>query len=141
MDTSERQILDLILNDPAGGRMQVASQVLIEPDGVVMFEVRNEATGHRYEVRVQMTEKGSHWVQRTGWNARRKAKLAAQRQQHLQEAIAMDDGRWTKHTPYHWSRMVRGERLDFWPTKEKYRWHGKTEFGDVRRVLRKDHPQ
>jgi hypothetical protein len=45
---------------------------------------------------------------------------------------------WTKHTPFHWSRSVNGHRLDFWPTKDKWAYGGKTYFGDVDRFIEKE---
>ena len=38
---------------------------------------------------------------------------------------------WRQHTHYHWSREVNGKRLDFWPSKDKWAYEGKTYFGDV----------
>lgn len=29
---------------------------------------------------------------------------------------------WHLHTPYHWSRMFLGWRLDYWPTTKKFMW-------------------
>lgn len=29
---------------------------------------------------------------------------------------------WNKHTCHHWSRELNGYRLDYWPTKHKYRY-------------------
>ena len=38
---------------------------------------------------------------------------------------------WTRHTPYHWSRMIGTEQLDYWPTTRKWRFRNKTKTGDV----------
>lgn len=38
---------------------------------------------------------------------------------------------WVRHTPYHWAREVNGKRLDFWPSKDKWMYEGKTYCGDV----------
>lgn len=57
--------------------------------------------------------------------AHSKAKFGADRARFLQEAVANDDGKWTKHTPHHWSRAVNGERLDYWPSRKKFQWRGK----------------
>jgi hypothetical protein len=46
-------------------------------------------------------------------------------------AAAPDDGGWTKHTPYHWSRMIDGERLDYWPSKAKWQFRGKVISGNI----------
>lgn len=32
----------------------------------------------------------------------------------------------TRHTDYHWSTSLNGKRLDFWPSKNKWRWNEKT---------------
>ncbi len=38
---------------------------------------------------------------------------------------------WIQHSPYHWARELNGKRLDFWPTKDKWMYDGKTYRGDV----------
>ena len=32
---------------------------------------------------------------------------------------------WTKHTDFHWSRELRGNRLDYWPSRNKFMYEGK----------------
>lgn len=32
----------------------------------------------------------------------------------------------TKHTPYHYSCDLLGDRLDYWPSRQKFRWRGQT---------------
>ncbi|MEL6859319.1 MAG: hypothetical protein AAFO74_13110 [Pseudomonadota bacterium] len=61
------------------------------------------------------------------WDAlkeRSKSKFDADRKRFLTEATACDDGGWTKHTPYHWSREINGERLQYWPSRKKWMWRG-----------------
>ena len=54
----------------------------------------------------------------------------------MQHAYEFDDGLWTKHTQWHWSRLVNGQRLDYWPSKRKYRLgEGPVIVGDVQDVL------
>ncbi len=43
---------------------------------------------------------------------------------------ATPDG-WTLHTEYHWSRLLNGKRLDYWPSKNKFQYNGKVMSGDV----------
>lgn len=38
---------------------------------------------------------------------------------------------WHLHTEWHWSRSLNGERLDYWPSKRKFRYKGETMTGDV----------
>jgi len=64
-----------------------------------------------------------------------KEKFDADRKRFLAKAKADDDGGWTKHTEYHWSRMVNGERLDYWPSRKKYQWRGKVRRGNVMRIV------
>lgn len=64
-------------------------------------------------------------------------KFNADRSRFLAEAAAKDDGFWTKHTPYHWSRMLAGSRLDYWPSRKKYAFRGKVRRGDVLAVIKK----
>lgn len=73
------------------------------------------------------------------WNALKehaKTKFDADRARFMAQAKATDDGGWTKHTEHHWSRTVRGERLDYWPSRKKYQYQGKVQRGDVMRVVR-----
>jgi len=38
---------------------------------------------------------------------------------------------WTKHTKFHWSKTVKGERLDYWPTKKKFMYKKEVMVGNV----------
>ena len=73
------------------------------------------------------------------WDAikeHKKNKFDADRKQFLEQANRGDDGGWTKHTEYHWTRMVDGDRLDYWPSRKKYQWRGKILRGDVMKIVR-----
>lgn len=49
-----------------------------------------------------------------------------------------DPAGWTVHTQYHWSRIVAGRRLDYWPSSTRFRYGGgKTMVGDVYGFIRK----
>jgi hypothetical protein len=50
-------------------------------------------------------------------------------------AAADPDG-WTQHTPYHWSRTLCGDRLDYWPSTNRFRWRGRTHVGGVQGFIR-----
>ena len=64
-----------------------------------------------------------------GWREFRESTRKKRRDQ-LDEAIHdADDGGWTKHTNWHWSRTVAGSRLDFWPSTRRWRWRGRTYYG------------
>lgn len=54
-------------------------------------------------------------------------------EENLNAAHEKDDGLWTKHTDYHWSRKVNGKRLDYWPSRSKFKLAGWTypKTGDV----------
>lgn len=72
------------------------------------------------------------------WDAlkqHKKEKFDADRQGFLHDAQQADDGGWTKHTDYHWSRMVDGKRLDYWPSRKKFQYDGKVQRGDVMRII------
>lgn len=66
-----------------------------------------------------------------------KAKFDADRARFLADAATQDDGGWTKHTPHHWSRMVSGGRLDYWPSRRKFSFAGKVRRGDVMAFIRR----
>jgi hypothetical protein len=65
--------------------------------------------------------------------AHSKEKFDADRKRHL--ANAFDDGGWVKHTPFHWSRTIDGDRLNYWPSRKKYQFKGKVRRGDVSKLL------
>ena len=44
---------------------------------------------------------------------------------------------WTKHTDYHWSMELQGARLDYWPTKNKFRWRNVMYYGGVEGFVKK----
>ena len=62
-------------------------------------------------------------------SARAKAKFDADRKNFLAQALRDDDGGWTKHTPWHWSRMVGDHRLDYWPSRKKFQYQGVVQRG------------
>ena len=53
------------------------------------------------------------------------------RKQALEEA---DPTGWTQHTQWHWSRQVEGERIDYWPSKRKWRFRNHTYYGMLDRL-------
>ncbi len=66
-----------------------------------------------------------------------KEKFDADRKRFLADAVSLDDGQWTKHTEFHWSRTVCGKRLDYWPSRKKFQYNGKVMRGDVQAYIRK----
>lgn len=68
-----------------------------------------------------------------------KEKFDADRARFLAAAKSEDDGGWTKHTDYHWSRTVAGQRLNYWPSRKKFQFgNNKPRRGDVMAFI-KDH--
>lgn len=55
------------------------------------------------------------------------------RERNLENA---DPKGWTLHTPYHWSRDLNGSRLDYWPTKNKFKYEDRVMCGDVEGFIR-----
>jgi hypothetical protein len=70
-----------------------------------------------------------------------KDKFDADRERFAQEADTSDDGKWTKHSKYHWSRQLGGQQLDFWPTRKKFRHNGRTRRGDMMKYIRDNTPK
>jgi hypothetical protein len=60
-----------------------------------------------------------------------KGKFKADCIRFLNDAIENDDGGWEKHTEFHWSRIVAGKKLDYWPSRKKFQYLGKVRRGDV----------
>lgn len=63
--------------------------------------------------------------------AHAKEKFDTDRANALDKAKSDDDGQWTKHTQWHWSRMVSGKRLDYWPSRKKWQYRGRVRRGLV----------
>lgn len=58
--------------------------------------------------------------------------LKDKRAHNLKQSESLDDGNWTRHTEYHWSRDLCGKRLDYWPSRNKFQWNkGRIIVGDV----------
>lgn len=52
------------------------------------------------------------------WNEHKKQL----RDRNLENAFAHGTNGWTVHTPFHWSRILLGDQLHYWPSKRKLRW-------------------
>lgn len=49
---------------------------------------------------------------------------------HRAEMLAKADTTgWTEHTPYHFSRTINGERIEWWPSGGKVKYQGKMVYG------------
>lgn len=44
---------------------------------------------------------------------------------------AADPSGWTLHTDTHWSQMLNGKRLNYWPSRNKFQYEGRVMTGDV----------
>ena len=74
------------------------------------------------------------------WDAlkqHKKSKFDADRARFLSAAQSEDDGGWTKHTDFHWSRMLQGRRLDYWPSRKKFQYCGNVKRGDVMKLIKR----
>lgn len=69
--------------------------------------------------------------------AHSKAKFNHDRKMFLEHAKVADDGGWTKHSEFHWSREVAGKRLDYWPSRKKFQYRGKVRRGDVYNFIKR----
>lgn len=59
------------------------------------------------------------------------------RESNLKSANILDDGKWTKHTEYHWSRLLNGKRLDYWPSRNKFMYLSKVMTGNIQGFIKK----
>lgn len=48
-----------------------------------------------------------------------------------------DSSGWTRHTEYHFSRSINGERIDYWPTTRKWMFRGRVSTGNVKKFINK----
>ena len=60
----------------------------------------------------------------------------AQRQKNLTDAEEKLSDRWIVHTEYHWSTTLNGEKLNYWPSRNKFQYQGKILYGDVHGFIR-----
>ncbi len=42
-----------------------------------------------------------------------------------------DSSGWFKHTPYHWSQILDGKKLDYWPSSNKWQYNKKMYRGGL----------
>ena len=54
----------------------------------------------------------------------------ARRMANLAKAEKRVQLHWKKHTEWHWSHMLNGERIDYYPTKNKFVHNRKVMHGD-----------
>jgi hypothetical protein len=55
----------------------------------------------------------------------------------LENFMQADVSGWNQYSILHWHRDLLGERLEFWPTKKKWRYKGKTMTGNVNEFIAK----
>jgi len=70
-----------------------------------------------------------------------KRRFDANRARFAQEAVEQDDGGWTKHTKWHWSRTLDGDRLDYWPSRKRIQFRKRIWRGDVFALIAKHSTQ
>lgn len=44
---------------------------------------------------------------------------------------------WTQHTEYHWSKILNGKRLNYWPSRNKFQYEGKIMQGGIDGFIKK----
>lgn len=59
---------------------------------------------------------------------------------NLADAQAVALPGWTIHSLVHWSRDLNGFKLDYWPSRNKFRWKNKTYTGDVNGFIKNREP-
>ncbi|MFA5630323.1 MAG: hypothetical protein WC997_02325 [Porticoccaceae bacterium] len=65
------------------------------------------------------------------------AKRAADRERRARNLANADPSGWTIHTEHHWSRVLSGKRLDYWPSRNKFQFEGRVMTGDVMGFIRR----
>lgn len=69
----------------------------------------------------------------------RKKRQQKRRRERKRAALAAENvNPWNQHTPYHWWRTVKGQKVDFWPSTRKAMWQGKvyTQVIDVEEFIK-----
>ena len=70
--------------------------------------------------------------------AHKKQKFFEDRQRFLSEAYDKEwKIEWRIHTEHHWSVLVHGQQLDYWPSRKKFRYMGVTLRGDVEKYYKR----
>lgn len=66
-----------------------------------------------------MDDMGAAWHAARGANKAYRAQMLARAK----------TGGWTQHTPYHFSRIFDGGRMDWWPSGGKAQFQGRVVYG------------
>lgn len=58
---------------------------------------------------------------------------------HRSEQLArvspkLDSSEWTKHTDWHYSKYIGPDKLDFWPSTDKFMFRGKVYKGGLNKM-------
>lgn len=64
------------------------------------------------------------------WNEHEKERKA-------RNLSAADPTGWKQHTTHHWSRFLDGDRLDYWPSRNKWQYRCRVMTGDVKAFIAK----
>lgn len=64
-------------------------------------------------------------------------KGADKERRHERKSVAdsLDFSSFKKFTPWHWQTKVNGKTLDYWPTKNKWRFNKKVNYGTAQDCL------
>lgn len=65
------------------------------------------------------------------------AMKAHNKERRTRNLEAADPEGWTQRTEYHWQRDLMGDTVDYWPSRNKWRWRNKTRCGNVKPWLAK----
>ena len=60
----------------------------------------------------------------------------ANKQRRERNLNKFDPTGWTRHTEYHYSRLLNGKRLDYWPSRNRFQYEGRVMVGDVLGFIR-----
>lgn len=85
-----------------------------------------------------MGDVGDYWREHKEYvRSRRQRNLdAAYTETRNDRLLYADRAGWTMHTEYHWSRILNGKRLDYWPSRNKFMYDGRVMCGDVNGFIR-----
>lgn len=54
-----------------------------------------------------------------------RAMTEAKKERKQNRLETANDAGWEKHTPYHWYRLIKGEKLNYWPSTGACMYKGK----------------
>ncbi len=70
------------------------------------------------------------------WQDIKESKRKAKERNLDRNLEGMVTSEWTEHTPYHWTKVIRREKVHFYPSTNKFVYRKKVRYGGIKVVNR-----